>query len=162
MPSGQVPAPPAHKPARHGGPSWELTVALLFVALLIAGVATLAVMQIWLADRVLPGVQVWDINVSGLTQSEAAERLRKDFQFPADRYPIIRYGDQLWRTTPDDINAELDATATAALAFAAGHEGGWGRRLRDQVGVLLKGRLITPVFADDPAAGAVLLNRIAG
>ncbi len=119
-------------------------------------------MQIWLADRVLPGIQVWDINVSGLTQAEAAARLRSDFRFPADRYPIIRYGNQLWRTTPDDVSVQLDAAATAAAAFAAGHEGSLGRRLRDQVDVLLKGRLITPIFFEDPAAGAVLLNRIAG
>lgn len=160
-PSGQVPAPPAARPAGRSRLSWELTVALLVVALAIAAAATLAIMQIWLADRILPGVQVWDVNVSGLTQAEAAERLQADLRFPADRYPIIRYGDQFWRTSPDDLSVQLDAAATAAAAFAVGHEGGLGRRLGDEIDVLLKGRLLTPVFFDDPTAGAVLLNRIA-
>jgi vancomycin resistance protein YoaR len=110
---------------------------------------------------VLPGVQVWDINVSGLTQAEAAEHLRADFQYPADRYPVIRYGTQVWRTTPDDVSVQIDAAATAAAAFAAGHEGDLFMRMRDQVDVLLKGRLITPVLTTEPAAGAVLVNRIA-
>ncbi|HNS51293.1 MAG TPA: VanW family protein [Anaerolineae bacterium] len=160
-PAARVPAPPAAQPARRSRLSWELTIALLLVALLVAAAATFAIMQIWLADRILPGVQVWDVDVSGLTRAEAAERLQADLRFPADRYPIIRYGDQFWRTTPDDLSLRLDAAATAAAAFTVGHEGGLGRRLSDEIEVLLKGRLITPAFWDDPTAGSVLLNRIA-
>jgi len=160
-PYGPVAAPPPFEPARRRGIPWELTAALFVVALIIAGAAALGMTQIWLADRVLPGIQVWDVNVSGLTQDAAAERLRADLHYPADRHPILRYGSRVWQAVPAEVGVQLDVAATAAAAWAPGHRGAWLTRVRDQADVLLNGRLIMPVLTAEPAAGAVFLNRIA-
>ena len=66
------PAPPAR---RSRSLAWEATLALLALAIVVAGVATLLFLEMWLADRIVPGVYVWDVDLGGLTREEAAERL---------------------------------------------------------------------------------------
>ena len=45
--------------------SWRWTAALLAVAILVSAAATLFITELWLADRILPGVQVWDVQLGG-------------------------------------------------------------------------------------------------
>jgi hypothetical protein len=58
--------------------AWEITLAFLAVSVIVAGVATFVIVELWLADRVLPGVYVWDVDVGGLTRAKAMERLQAE------------------------------------------------------------------------------------
>jgi vancomycin resistance protein YoaR len=133
----------------------------LAVALIAAGVATLFIVELWLADRVLPGVYAWDVDLGGLSRDEAKARLESEFQYPADRRLTLRDGDQTWTVNPVDLGAELDAAATVDAALTVGHRGDLLTRLQEQANVLLNGNLVVPTFSFDPGVGSMFLSNIA-
>jgi vancomycin resistance protein YoaR len=153
--------PPARRASQRGGTAWTVTLALLALAILIAGVATLVFLELWLADRVIPGVYIWDVDVGGLTPAQAEEQLASSFLYPPDRHPILRYGDRTWTVNPGDLGTRLDVAATVDAAMAVGHVGTLLERLREQVSVLIDSRLVVPRFSFAPGAGTVYLSQIA-
>lgn len=155
-----VPPPPEWSERGHRRESWALAFALV-AAIILAAVATLFIVELWLADRVLPGVYVWDVDLGGLTREEAMARLQSAFRYPSDRYPTLFYGEQTWQVRPEDVGARLDLAATVDAALAIGHEGDLLTRLSEQVAVLLESRLILPVFSFDPGLGRMYLGEIA-
>jgi len=155
-----VPPPPAPPARRSRSLAWEATLALLALSIVVAGVATLLFLEMWLADRVLPGVYAWDVDLGGLTREEAAERLAADLDYPADRHLTLRHGDRAWPVEPADVGASLDVQATVDSAMLVGHSGNLSARLREQAAVLLKSRLVMPVFAFQPGAAEMFLSEV--
>ena len=153
--------PPARRAVQKGGAAWSGMLVLLAMAILIAGVATLAILELWLADRIMPGVYVWDVDVGGLSHGEAEEQLATSFRYPQDRYPILHYGDLVWTVDPAEFGTQLDAAATVDAAMAVGHTGNLFDRLGEQVSVLLDSRLVIPHFTFAPGAGTIYLSQIA-
>ncbi len=146
---------------KSSGGAWAAALVLLSLAIIIAGVATLFILELWLADRIIPGVYVWDMDVGGLTRNEATARLSTGFWYPADRYPVLRYGDRTWPVDPANLGTQLDVAATVDVAFLVGHSGDPLSQIREQVSVLVQSRLVAPVFAFDPAGGAMFLGQVA-
>ena len=140
---------------------WSVTLTLLALAIIISAAASLFVLELWLAERVMPGVYVWDIDLGGLTREEAITLLASSFEYPVDRHPVLRYEEQSWPVTPADIGAELDVRATVDAALTKGHTGTPLVRLREQMLVLLDSALVMPVYRFEPGAGGMFLSRIA-
>jgi vancomycin resistance protein YoaR len=138
-----------------------VVLAVLAVAIIIAGVAALFALELWLADRIIPGVYVWDVDVGGLDREQATERLSSDFGYPDDRYPALRYGEQVWPVDPADLGLELDAAATVDAALAIGHRGDLVDQLKEQLSVLIESKLIAPAFVFDLGKGTMLISQIA-
>jgi vancomycin resistance protein YoaR len=136
-------------------------LALLAVANILAAMATLFIVELWLSDRILPGVYAWDVDLGGLTRDEAMTRLQASFRYPADRHPTLQYGDQTWLAAPADFGTQLDVAATVDAALAVGHRDNLPARLREQVGALLNGSLVMPTFTFDPGTGTMYLSQIA-
>ena len=141
--------------------SWGMVLALLAVAIIIAGMAALFVLELWLADRIIPGVYVWDVDVGGLDRNQAMERLSADFRYPDDRHPLLRYGEQVWPVDPADLGLQLDAAATVDAALTIGHRGELVDQLKEQISVLIESKLIAPVFIFDLGRGTMLISQIA-
>jgi vancomycin resistance protein YoaR len=152
-----VPAPPRPAQRTH----WQATLAFLALAVIIAGVATLFAIELWLAGRIIPGVYAWNVDLGGLARDEAMAHLASAFHYPDDRQITLRYGDRLWPVDPGEMGAQLDVAATADAALAVGHSGGLWARLAEQAEVLFQGRLVSPLFSFSPGAGAMFLSRIA-
>ncbi len=157
------PATPPEPPTRRRGGrlAWQVVLALLAVTMMAAGVATLAIVELWLTDRVLPGVYIWDVYVGGLTRSEAMAHLEAGFRYPTDRYPVLRYGDRTWVVDPAYLGARLDVAASVDAALAIGHRGSPLTRLTEQIDVLLHNRLVAPTLTFDAGTGAMFLSQIA-
>lgn len=160
-PPNHVPPPPVRRARPRRNPGWPATLALLAVALITTCLATLLILELWLADRVLPGVYAWDVDLGGLSRQEATERLSARFEYPADRHPILLYGDQSWPVRPADLGTSLDVAATIDAAMAVGHRGDLPTRLKEQVAVLFDSRLIMPLFRFDAGTGAMFLSQVA-
>lgn len=141
--------------------SGQALVALLALAIIVAGAATVLIVELWLADRVLPGVYAWDVDLGALTRQEAIARLQADFHYPPDRGLTLRYGDQAWPIDPALMGATLNAEATADAALRVGHQGRWVARLKEQADALIHGTLIMPSFSFDEGASRMLLSQIA-
>jgi vancomycin resistance protein YoaR len=154
--------PPPVRPARQSrGAVWPAVLALMAVAIIAAGVATMFILEMWLTDRVIPGIYVWDVDVGGLNREEATQELAARFRYPTDRHLVLRYSDQTWSVDPSSLGTYLDVAATVDAALALGHEGGWAERLKEQVSILLESRLVAPIFAFDPGAGRMFLSQLA-
>ncbi len=153
--------PPAHADRSRKGPGWAVTLTLLAVAIMIAGVATLLILELWLADRVLPGVYAWDVDLGGLTRDQAVAHLAAAFSYPTDRHPTLRYGDQVWPVDPANLGTQVDRIATVDAAWTVGHQGGLLDRLLEQAQVLLNSRLVVPVFTFDSGSGRMFLSQVA-
>jgi vancomycin resistance protein YoaR len=138
-----------------------VTLVLLSVAIIIAGLATIFFLELWLADRVIPGVYVWDVDVGGLTRDEAMAHLAAGFRYPADRYPILRYGERSWPVDPAALGTELDVAATVDAAMALGHRGELIDQLREQVTVLVESQMVTPRFRFDAGTGTMFVSQVA-
>jgi vancomycin resistance protein YoaR len=156
----RVPPPPVRSTGKNQSVGWGATLAFLAVAVLIASVATLFILELWLADRVLPGIYVWDLDLGGLTREEALEHLATNFDYPPDRHPQIRYDDQSWPVTPADLGTELDPAATLDAVMRIGHEGDLSSRLSEQFDVLLNGTLVMPIFTYDQGMSTMFLRQI--
>jgi vancomycin resistance protein YoaR len=133
----------------------------LAIAIIVAGVAAIFVLELWLADRILPGVYIWDVDVGGLDRDQAIERLSATFRYPGDRHPVLRYDQQLWPVDPADLGLELDAEATVDEALAIGHRGDLVDQFKEQLSVLVRSRLVAPVFSFDQGAGTMFISQIA-
>jgi vancomycin resistance protein YoaR len=153
-----VPPPPTRPPRRA---AWPTTLALLALALVMAAGASLVIVELWLADRMMPGVYVWDIDLGGLSEQEARDQLAAGFEYPTDRYLTLHYEDQVWPVRPADLGTQLDVEATIEAAMAVGHAGDLPTRLLEQAGVLLNSRLVMPTFRFDSGTGAMFLSQIA-
>ncbi len=154
------PNPSTARPSAVRGLRWEVTLALLAVVIFIVGIATLFIVELWLADRVIPGTYVWDVDLGGSTRERAVERLSADFQYPSERRIWLFYGDQIWDVDPASLGIRVDAKATVEAALAIGHTGDLLTRLRQQLNVLLGGQQILPILSSDPGASALFLSQI--
>lgn len=156
-----LPPPPAWPAKRSGGVAWELTLALLAVAILVSAVAVFLMAELWLADRVMPGVQVWGVELGGLTRDEATRHLATHFEYPANLHPTLRYGEQVWSVTPADMGMRIDLDTTVQAAMVPGRTGDLVSRLEEQVDVVRNGRYLMPTFTFDPGPAPLYLSRIA-
>jgi vancomycin resistance protein YoaR len=135
-------------------------VAALLVLAVVAGVATLIAFELWVGDRVVPGVYVWDVDLSGLTREEATARVA-EFRYPTDRWVTLHYGNQTWSVDPGAMGTYLDVPTTVEAAFAVGHGQGLAARLGEQARTLLSSRLVLPVFEFNVGSGTIFTSRVA-
>jgi vancomycin resistance protein YoaR len=155
------PPPPPVRPARQRERGvWGVTLAMLCVAIIIAALVTLFILELWLADRIIPGVYVWDVDVGGLTRDEAMVHLAESFHYPADRYPSLRYGERTWVVDPANLGIELDVASTVAAAMAVGHRGDLIDQLKEQAAVLVESQLVAPFFRFDAGAGMMYASQV--
>src|SRR5690606_27878448 len=83
--------------------NWQVILAFAAIVAIVSALVALFAVELWLSDRVMPGVFVWNIDLGGLTRDEAAARLAADFRYPDDRVVTLRYGDQQWAVDPGEL-----------------------------------------------------------
>lgn len=88
----------------------------LILVLVLSGALALNLM---VANRMLPGVQVGDVALGGLMQAEAQQRLSQ-----AWTTVTLRDAERTWQVQAADLGLSLDAAQTAALAYAQGRGDG--------------------------------------
>ncbi len=83
--------------------------------------------------RILSGVAVAGVDLSGLTPDEAAARLEQALVYPARGRIVFRDGERFWQATPTELGLRLEAHASAQQAYRIGRRG-LLRALADQIG----------------------------
>ena len=144
---------------------WLVRLPILFVggALLfvMALVALLAAVQVHFSDRMLPGVSVRGVALSGMTRSEAVTALQGAFTYGDQAVFTFRYGDRFWQFSAGELGITFDVDGTAAEAFAAGHSGNLLNDVVSQASIWLNGRSIAPIVRYDQAVATAKLGEIA-
>ena len=156
-----LPQPPSWYGRPKSGVAWELTFALLLLAVLICALAGLFMLELWWADRIVPGIHVLNVDLGGLTRDEARERLAANFDYPLTWHPNLHYGSQVWSVDPEILGIQLDVNATVDDALTVGHRGDLPMRFREQIETMRNGYEVKPVLVAAPATGTMFLSRIA-
>lgn len=118
----------------------QILTALLggFFLFFLSLILIIILFQIWFAGRIYPGVSVAGIDLGGLRQSDAIQKLLLEANYPLDGHVLLRDGEASWLVTPIDIGLFLDTETTTQAAYAIGRSGG-GQRLVEQFNALYYG-----------------------
>ena len=134
----------------------SLTVILLIGTLLMgAGYSLLY------KDRILPGVSVGSVDVSGLSLSSAAQKISDQIGYPAKGAIHMVDGQKTWTITPIQLGYFVDSPASAERAMREGRDGFIFTRLLKQISVRLAGVNLAPVYVHDERSTQQVLVQIA-
>lgn len=79
--------------------------------------------QVVLRDRVVPGVNVGGVDLSGLTGAEAAAALNEEFAPLTEKIYILRDGEGAWHAEASELGLRIATEDMLDRAFALGHSG---------------------------------------
>jgi vancomycin resistance protein YoaR len=165
--ASQNPISGVSTPRRSRRGFWLFLIVLLEIVIL-AAVGVIVSYQYRYAGRIYDGVTVAGIPVAGMTEAEAARVIREEMTPYPGAPVILRFQDRTWVVGPEDLGVEVDAAATAKLAFAVGRQGagafldGLRADLTEQADTLARGRAVKPVLRYDDSKIDSVLQRLAG
>ena len=150
-------------------PQAPLLVRLLRLAVLtIVGmslltlllVATLFALQMALADRIVPGVSIGDIDIGGMSRAEAVEALAAQYGDVEDVTYTFRDGDRTWTARAAELGLRFPADELVGRAYAIGHKQD-GSSLREQASAWFKGTNLPLGLKFDETVARAYLERLA-
>jgi vancomycin resistance protein YoaR len=162
-PGGEYYVPAArHEPSFN---PWLVRLPILLIcgALLLVGslVALVVAVQVQVADKIVPGMSAYGVNLSGLTRAEAVQALSDAFTYDKNAVFTFRYGDRFWQMSAGELGITFDVDATVDAAYSAGHSGSLVNDLVAQASIWLNGRSVAPIVRYDQNITIARLNTIA-
>jgi lipoprotein-anchoring transpeptidase ErfK/SrfK len=129
---------------------WFVFAGALALLLLLIGVGGLALVSRAYSqsyvDRVYPGVNVYGVDLGGMTVDEATAALQSAFPDPATQPLMLRDGERTWGCTWADLGIKLDPAATAHMAYQAGRQGTLEEQRAAQLKAFFGGWPLAPVI----------------
>lgn len=111
------------------------------------------------SSKIFPGVAVAGVDISGLEPSEAALRLQRELDFPAQGKILFREGQNVWLASPVEVGFFLNPQASAAAAYELGRTGDPLYRLIEQFRSWYLGTSLPPMYVfDETTAQAYILG----
>ena len=142
--------------------TWLLRAAFGLATLMATLMTALVLFEFGYADRVLPGVRVWGVDLSGLTLPAAERAVAQRFAYLSDPILTVRAPGRTWTVAPAMLGVQVDAAATARAAFRLGRGGSPLRALSAQFDMMMSGADLAPVVVlDSSAASAYVAGRAA-
>ncbi|MEX1143367.1 MAG: VanW family protein [Anaerolineales bacterium] len=111
--------------------------------------------------RILPGVRVAGVDLSGLSHSAAVEVLSRQLTYPLTGQVVLNYADRSWTFTPAELGMHLDAKVTADAAYGFGRSLWPWENITEKVQSLQRGADLSPRLIFDGPATHLALQRIA-
>lgn len=125
-----------------------------------AAFAIIGAYQVWYAGRILPGIQIANVNVGGLSQEQAAFYLAANFKFTQDGKITLWYGSNAIDTTPESLGIHLDTATSVREAYNFGRGGAFGSWLAHQALGNSTANTLTPTLVIDQTTSAAFLQQI--
>ena len=127
---------------------WLLGMGVLIALCLCGGVSGLTItgegyIQRY-SGRIYPGVSVYSVSLGGRTPAEASVMLRSAFS-PPEQPLTLRDGERTWHSSWADFALDIDAAATAQLAYRVGREGNALQQHFTRWRTLFFGQRLSPV-----------------
>jgi vancomycin resistance protein YoaR len=140
-----------HAPGRS-----RLRFGLAFVtavtAALVIGVGALYAYDLQFRGRVLPGVHVGSVDLSGLSPDEAAARLHQAYDYLGDGQAVLVAGDQRVSIDYGSFGRGPDVDAMVLEAMSVGRGGNGVERAIANARTAFRGVTLAPIVRHDPAA----------
>ncbi len=141
-----------------------MRIRLLLFGLLVLTfgclLGSVGLFELYHAQRIYPGVWIWDVDIGGLTPEEAGERLRARLSADQQRLTLVGPG-QTWSVRPTDLGARVDIDATLTPAYQVGRRGSWLSNLGSHLRLLRFGQRLSPVIIYDEAQARRYLEALA-
>ncbi len=144
---------------------WLIRLPLLvFSGTLLLGlilITLVGLFQLSYRQRIMPGISAYGVDLSGLTQEQAASVVDDRFTYADQTIFTFRYGELFWQATARELGISFDTPATIEQAFSAGRGRGLVFNLVDQALLWLNGEPITPIVRYDQNVAALWLTTLA-
>lgn len=132
----------------------------LVILALVLGVFLVA-FQIRVQDRIVPGVSVAGINVSGMTYEEAMTALADSYTYANEAIYTFRDGDRIWQMSAEDLGVSFDLNETVSRAYQVGHTPDSVRNLTQQASAWFTGESIPPIVTYNQSVAETFLHSVA-
>jgi vancomycin resistance protein YoaR len=129
-----------------------LAFAFALFGLVTTIVAFIAGYQIVYRDKIHRGVQVWNLQLGGVSRAEAQATLDDYLTDLTHVHWQLRDVGQTWTVTPAELGVRFDVTGTVEAAYAVGRSRSPAWNLGEQLRAASKGMQIAPVISYDEAA----------
>src|SRR5512136_3167605 len=147
----------ARKPKPTTRLPWAFVVLIALAAFLLVLTFGFITFQIYFSARVLPGVSVWNVDLSGKSLDEAAAALDAAFRAKLDTARVdLSDGQKAWIANPIDLGIYFDARATAQAALDLSQRG-----VEGQTQVLLNGADLAPRIVFNPNLARTYFEQMA-
>ena len=136
--------------------------ALLFslCVLIVLLPGSVAVFELYHADRIYPGVWVWGVDVGGMRPEQAAAALEDGLGLNAPSV-TLRGPDRSWSVQATDLGLRLDPQATLSPAYQAGRGRSRADNLLTHLWLLFYGEEFPPIIVYDERVARLYLEALA-
>jgi vancomycin resistance protein YoaR len=166
-PAAEAPDAPAEasvRPHRSRRKLMRFLLAFTFglLAVLAVSAGALAAYESSTAGRILAGVHVGSVDLSGLAPSEAAVRLRAAYGALGEGQLVLSADGKERTVTYADVGRRIDVDAVVADAMTVGRAGPAIERLASNVRILVRGVDVAPQATLERAALRYEISALAG
>ena len=134
-----------------GGVGLFLASALLFSA----------AYSIAYMGRIMPGVSVGGVDLSGVRRTQAIQLLASGLDFPANGQIALTYAERSWNFTPLELGLQMDLEASTEAAYGYGRSFWPWESVAEKISLLRNGAELAPRFLFDGQAAHLTLERVA-
>ena len=132
----------------------------LFCILFFLLFGSVLAFELYHAERIYPGVQVWGAEVGGMRPEQAAAALERDRGL-GEPILTLRGPDRSWGVRPADLGLRLDSWLTLVPAYYVGRGGAGVGDLLTHLQLLLRGEEFPPVVVYDEHVARLYLETLA-
>ena len=114
-------------------------------------------------DRVYQGVSVAGVDLSGMTEAEAAEALQRNYSIYMNTPITLAHDGSMYAISPNELGIRLDASASVSTAMRYGRDGSLWNRSRAWADGLISGSDVPAVVLADSRridAGLLALTNV--
>ena len=129
--------------------------------LLIATAMFLIGTRLIYIDRVLPGVSVQGISLTGLKHEQIVSALEPHLTYPELGTLVLTDGSTTWMMSPAEVGVSMDFDAMARAALSVGRSGNILERFGNQIDAWYQGTRLSPILSIDHVIGQHHLGQIA-
>ncbi|EKD49473.1 MAG: VanW family protein, partial [uncultured bacterium] len=122
---------------------------LIIIVIAVTACAVFGIYNIAYADKVLSGVTAAGIDISGKSETEAAEILQKAINKFQNESIVLQSGNKQWFATPRELGINFYAQTTAKRAFEIGRSNPWHKDLITRAKTIVMDHEIDMVFSID-------------
>ncbi len=139
-------------------------LAAAFIALgtiVLTAFVFLILVRIIYINRVLPGVSVQGLSLSGDKHEQVVAELEPLLTYGLEGTLVLTDGEQAWMLTPAELGVQVDFDAIAERALSVGRSGSLLDRFGGQIDAWYQGVSISPILRLDHVVGGYRLSQLA-
>jgi vancomycin resistance protein YoaR len=144
-------------------PIMQILIALGsgFAAFLLLFMVLNLGISLFFIGRIMPGVSMNGIALSGMTVEEASSAITASYRFPETGNLLLIDGQNSWPVKPVQLGFYLDPLASANSAYNAGRRGGLVQVLLQRINVFKQSVQVQPTFIFDQKTAVSVLTNLA-